>query len=211
MSCGHATAPPQPANESPIAVAVAAPFVAPESTLVLTGSGSSDPDGRIALFAWQFGPGSTFVVVTTGDTSITAPAGVLDDFPCALRVTDNEGASALDTVHVRVTWLKSPNGGEVYHVGDTLTVELFAVTDPLGLTLTIERGSDLLLLAIPGLGSSIVPYSTPRVSFVVPATVYDAAYGGAVSIVSDSCRILVHEYTDFNNNISSVGYFSIVP
>ena len=60
------------------------------------GSGSSDADGTIASYAWDFGDGATGTGAKPDHTYATA-----GDYTVALTVTDNDGAT--DTVTKTVT------------------------------------------------------------------------------------------------------------
>jgi len=79
---------------------------------VLDGSASHDPEGALAALAWGrlSGPTPAPVVVSPGNaqTVVMGLAAGLHVFE--LRVTDNRGASAIDTVAVTV--LASPTPGE---------------------------------------------------------------------------------------------------
>jgi PKD repeat protein len=70
-------------------------------------SGSSDPDGSIASYAWNFGDGGTASGVTA---SYTYASG--DTYTVSLTVTDNEGATDTETKSVTV----SAGGGGTMHV-----------------------------------------------------------------------------------------------
>ncbi|MEL7163541.1 MAG: PKD domain-containing protein, partial [Bacteroidota bacterium] len=84
-------------NLSPTAVAAATPTEGTAPLLVaLDGSNSSDLDGTISAFTWDWGSGST-----SGATpSVTfSTSGV---YHVTLTVTDNEGAMGIDTVTINV-------------------------------------------------------------------------------------------------------------
>jgi PKD repeat protein len=84
-----------PANVAPSAV-----FTSTVSNLALSvdGSGSTDADGTIASYAWDFGDGSTGTGKTASHTY--AAAGT---FAVKLTVTDNAGAPGTVTRSVTVT------------------------------------------------------------------------------------------------------------
>lgn len=90
-------------NAAPLADAGTDQTVDPGTSVNLNGSASSDSDGSIASYAWVQTSG-TAVTLTGADTatpSFTAPtSGATLVF--ALTVTDNEGASATDSVTVTV-------------------------------------------------------------------------------------------------------------
>jgi PKD repeat protein len=86
-------------NAPPIAMAAATPTsgVAP-LTVTFDSSGSYDPDGTIASYAWNFGdgtPGST----SPGPAHVYSSAGT---FTAILTVTDNRGATASNSVMISV-------------------------------------------------------------------------------------------------------------
>jgi PKD repeat protein len=66
-------------------------------TATFDGSGSSDRDGTVASYAWDFGDGTT----ATGPTAIHAFAGA-GTYPVTLTVTDDDGATAKRTEPVSV-------------------------------------------------------------------------------------------------------------
>jgi PKD repeat protein len=76
-------------------------------------SGSSDPDGSIASYDWDFGDGNT---ATGATTSHTYDAG--GTYAVTLTVTDDDGAT--DSSSQDVTVSSSDDGGEAggIHVGD---------------------------------------------------------------------------------------------
>ncbi len=79
------------ANQPPVAA-----FSSNCTNLVCSfnGTGSSDPDGTVAGYAWSFGDGTTGVGATPTHTYATG--GV---FQVSLTVTDNLGATSTPTVH----------------------------------------------------------------------------------------------------------------
>ena len=68
------------------------------------GSGSSDSDGAIASYAWDFGDGGTATGVTPA--SHTFPAS--GDYVVGLTVTDDQGGQSTSAVTVTVTRINAP-------------------------------------------------------------------------------------------------------
>jgi PKD repeat protein len=88
-----------PDNLSPTAVSsVSANKGAAPFATEFTGSASSDPDGAIVTYRWEFGDGQTADVADTAHT-YTVPG----TYTAKLTVTDDKGAIATGTVVVTVT------------------------------------------------------------------------------------------------------------
>jgi hypothetical protein len=90
----------QSVNEPPVVEANGPYSVAEGASVVLSSSGSSDADGSIVLFEWDFDyDGVTFTVDAIGPSPVFSAAGL--DGPSsrtvALRVTDDLDASSIDT------------------------------------------------------------------------------------------------------------------
>ncbi len=90
-----------PANQPPTAV-IGAPTIA-NLTVGLSGTGSTDPDGTITGYAWDYGDTTTGTGATTSHTY--AAAGT---YTVKLTVTDDDGAADTATRSVTVT---APAGG----------------------------------------------------------------------------------------------------
>ena len=67
-------------------------------TVVFDASGSSDPDGDVASYQWDFGDGSSGVGVTTQHTFSEART-----YRITLTVTDSQGKTAFATRELKVT------------------------------------------------------------------------------------------------------------
>ena len=101
-----------PANQPPVAAFTAAPS---GLSVQVDGSGSTDPDGVVASYTWDFGDGTSGSGAST--THTYAAAGTYD---LRLTVTDDRGATGTTTREVTVTTPPPP--------GDVLARDAFART-----------------------------------------------------------------------------------
>ncbi|MBH9553275.1 PKD domain-containing protein [Inhella gelatinilytica] len=85
-------------GQAPLAVASATPVrgTAP-LTVSFSGAGSSDPDGQVVAWDWNYGDGQTASGVSTAYT-YTSPGS----YAAQLRVTDNSGLSSVQAVTIQV-------------------------------------------------------------------------------------------------------------
>lgn len=107
-------------NQSPVADAGANQTVLVNEVVSFDGSGSSDPDGSITSYSWNFGDGGSDLGVTT--THSYATAGT---YTVTLAVTDNEGASSQDTAIITVNssdTINAPTGLSATVSGATVTL-----------------------------------------------------------------------------------------
>nr|WP_241429114.1 LamG domain-containing protein [Agrococcus sp. ARC_14] len=113
-------------NAAPTAVATAS---VDGMSVEVSGSGSSDPDGAIASYAWDFGDGETASGATA--THDYAAGG---DYTIELTVTDDRGATAVDTESVTIV---APNQAPTAaftaaESGMTVSFDAGGSTDPDG-------------------------------------------------------------------------------
>lgn len=87
---GLSTSLTKPVTVSAANVAPVAAFISSAANLTASfdGTGSSDPDGTVASYAWNFGDGGTSTVV-----SPSHPYAAAGTFQVSLTVTDNRGAT----------------------------------------------------------------------------------------------------------------------
>lgn len=86
------------ANQPPVAVASANPTTGTAPLAVnFNGAGSSDPDGTIASYQWNFGDGATGSGATPAHTYANAGS-----YTAVLTVTDNLGATGTASVGITV-------------------------------------------------------------------------------------------------------------
>ncbi|HEU5152823.1 MAG TPA: PKD domain-containing protein, partial [Iamia sp.] len=126
-------------NGSPIADAGDDEEVNLGDTVTLDGTDSSDPDDDTLTYAWAqtAGPSVTLTGATTATPSFTAPEGPAT-LTFELTVDDGNGGSDTDTVTITVNGPPAPDAGldQEVNLGDTVTLDGTASTDPDGDTLT---------------------------------------------------------------------------
>ena len=93
----------QPANSAPQAEAGMDITADANASVTLNGSASTDSDGMIVSYSWTqlSGNGVTLSDATTAEPNFTAPA-LNGDLVFQLTVTDDDGATAMDTVTVSI-------------------------------------------------------------------------------------------------------------
>ena len=95
---------PAPVNQPPISNAGADQNITlPTNSVTINGSASSDPDGTISTYLWTkvSGP-AQFTIGNTGTASTLVSNLTAGVYSFQLKVTDNGGAIALDTIKVNV-------------------------------------------------------------------------------------------------------------
>ncbi len=93
-----------PANQPPIAKAGSDQTITlPTNSGILNGTASSDPDGSITAFLWTkiSGP-SQYTIGNNNSANTVANNLTAGSYSFQLKVTDNSGATALDTVKITV-------------------------------------------------------------------------------------------------------------
>lgn len=100
---------PPAVNQMPIASAGPDRVITlPVNTTTLTGSGS-DPDGTISAYQWSYISGPTqYNIVTATQAQTTVNGLVQGVYQFVLRVTDNQGGTAKDTVKITVNAAAPP-------------------------------------------------------------------------------------------------------
>jgi PKD repeat protein len=149
----------QGTNRPPVANAGPDQSVSPGATVRLNGAGSSDPDGHAITYNWSITSSTGPAVVLSSPTSASPSFTTSGEgtYTFLLTVTDSQGASASDTVVVRVGNLPPVvNAGPDQTVNEGATVTLTgSASDPEGSALTYRwtiTGTD---------GAPPVPLSSP--------------------------------------------------
>jgi hypothetical protein len=128
-------------NKPPVAVAgLDTVITLPMDSVLLNGSKSSDSDGKISEWKWTkiAGPAS-FTIVSATAASTTVKNLKVGVYQFELKVTDDKGASAKDTVMITVDSIATSNHPPIACAGvdqtitlptDTVTLDGSCSTDP---------------------------------------------------------------------------------
>ncbi|TMO04004.1 REJ domain-containing protein [Pseudoalteromonas sp. S558] len=118
-----------PKNQPPIVVASAISQVNEKSELLLSGT-AIDNDGTVVSHIWQYGDGPFNTIRTPEqlNTTMTVPSVMTDQvMTLKLTATDNDGASASDTVQILIIAIhESPiaDAGDPIEVQENTTIDL---------------------------------------------------------------------------------------
>ncbi|MEL7486139.1 MAG: PKD domain-containing protein [Pseudomonadota bacterium] len=162
FGCSDSAAPPAPATEalnaSPVANAGPDATAQEGQRVTLTASASADPDGAIVSFAWRqtAGPAVALGAASTSTPNFQAPLVPENtSFSFSVTVTDENGASASDTVSVMVfpapresvVEIEAPFDGE-QRVYSVYTPARYATGDP-AIVLLHGGGQSMRLVLAP--------------------------------------------------------------
>jgi hypothetical protein len=128
-------------NKPPLAVAGPDTVITlPTDSVLLNGSKSSDPDGKISAWQWTKLTGPASFTIVSATAAITTVKNLkVGTYQFELKVTDDEGASARDTVMITVDSIATGNHPPVACAGadrtitlptDTVTLDGSCSTDP---------------------------------------------------------------------------------
>ena len=113
-------------NKPPIAVAGPDQVITlPADSVLLDARQSSDPDGMISNWLWAkiSGPAS-FTIIKPADSTTKVKALIAGIYQFEVKVTDDEGLSAKDTVRITVNDPGQPNRPPVANAGPDQTITL---------------------------------------------------------------------------------------
>ena len=97
-------------NQSPIANAGSDKYLLlPANSITLDGTGSSDPDGTIASYLWTKLTGGAGTITSSSSATTTVTGLVNGHYSFQLKVTDNLGAFAYDTMALYVNQKPTAN------------------------------------------------------------------------------------------------------
>ena len=93
-------------------------MILPADSLLLDGSASKDPDGRIVNYKWTRVSGAASVKINNDASAKTVVRNLLlGTYMFELSVTDNDGVSAADTIRITVDSVVIPDHPPVANVG----------------------------------------------------------------------------------------------
>ena len=125
MSPASPSPPPKPGsiNRSPVALAGQDKvLVFPPDSVLLDGSGSYDPEGKITQYKWTKILGPAAFYITYPDSAKTIVRGMVEGvYAFQLTVTDDKGASAEDTVQITVQKQSNGSSVDIYVSGEENT------------------------------------------------------------------------------------------
>ena len=155
-------------NMQPVANAGPDQLVQAGAMVTLNGAGSSDPDGTIASYSWIQTAGTTVNLTGAGTATptFTAPP-VFETLTFQLTITDNNGATATDTVNVSVNLPPSANAGtdQLAQAGAAVSLNGSGSSDPDGTIAsygwTQTAGTTV---SLAGAGTATPSFTAPSVS-----------------------------------------------
>lgn len=185
-------------------------------------SGTRPPTRSVWIVHW---PSNTWTQISPSleDLEVEMPALYFGDFdeshilPCdTCDTTPADTADSIALIDDPEYRIISPNGGELFHVGEQCSVVVTAVRQAKAV-LKLKFGR--YTLKIPEAGVAINPYEDTLHVFTIRATYQREEYNPVsgevetvnLSPVSDKCKIVVEDYNVPVIDDESDDYFSIAP
>ena len=166
-------------------------IVLPVDSIKLDGSGSTDSDGIIAEFLWEkiSGP-SSLTIINASDSTTMVKALVAGTYQFELKVTDNGGLSAKDTIRVTVDSVPTANHPPVADAGADEVI--FLPTNSVSLDGSGSTDSD----------NNIISYIWTKISGPSSSTIVNA------NIVQTQVQNLVEGVYQFEVKVTDAGGLS---
>jgi len=126
---------PKPINQAPKAVITASPLTGKAPlTSSFSGAGSTDPDGTITTYGWDFGDGTTGSGLT-----VSHPYTIPGTYVATLTVVDNAGAKA--QAQTTITVSKTASTTPVKRFSDDFSTDTSANYTPISGTISVSGGT----------------------------------------------------------------------
>ena len=151
-------------DQPPVASFTAAPG-APGAPTSFDASGTTDPDGTVARYDWDFGDGSTANDAGPTPSHTYAAAG---DYTVTLTVTDDQGCSTAATFSF-TGQVVSCNGGAGARTQRTVTISSTPPPGELGLTIEGEKTQPVDAIEFEATCSLDCDLATEAKLFITPA------------------------------------------
>ncbi len=198
------TPPTPPDGNAPPTASIAAPARAAEGTTVtLVGTGSSDSDGTISLYAWTANNTSiTIIDADKAEASFTAPQVTANaTLVITLKVTDDDGAtgSANHTMTLYDTnRLPAADAGPNQHVqeGDTVTLDGTRSADPDDgdtLTYSWSQTSGSPAVTLTNANTTSPTFTAPSTANFTALTFALTTNDGSLSSNNDTVTVTVYD------------------
>lgn len=191
-------------NVNPTAVIAASTTtgVAPLA-VTFSGSGSSDPDGTISSYAWNFGDG------TTGSgSSVSKTFSAAGTYTVTLTVTDNRGGKGVSSAVIQV----SPNQSKVLRVG-AITVAVVNTSSGKSVRATVRvtdgNGAPLSGVSVAGAFSGLVSRTVSAKTDASGVAVMTSPSTKASGIVTFKVNALDKRGYTYNATLNAVTQQSI--
>ncbi|GHA35075.1 glycosyl hydrolase family 18 protein [Photobacterium aphoticum] len=198
---GDVPPPPPPVNKAPVANAGADVTVNAAGAVTLDGSASKDVDGQIVSYNWvqTSGPSVSLTNANAASASANIPSVTVETkFVFSLTVTDNKGATAVDTVVVTA----KPEG----NTGPTNTAPVAAIT----VQATANAGD---VVVVDASGSSDADNDTLTYTWDIPAGVQATPNGSSLVFTAGSYTVdttLTFSVTVSDGELSDTASASVV-
>ncbi|GGW32916.1 PKD domain-containing protein [Arenibacter certesii] len=141
------------ANQAPIAVARATPAIGTAPLIVaFSSSGSSDADGSIVSYEWNFGDGGTSTQANPSHTYVNP-----GNYVSTLTITDDEGANDIVSVQVKVN--EPDNNAALFILNANNDTQLYTLTNGLQISKTDIGNTPLGIIFNPDLNPGYVYFT----------------------------------------------------
>jgi hypothetical protein len=124
---------------------------------------------------------------------------------CKSNPVSNSNPQKPEPVAGEIGTLLSPNGGETYRVGDTISIQWDLVKDVSQFEIRFSADEGLSWFNIAAMTPGMPDYDAQQFKWAIPDSIIIFPY--AISTVSQKCMIQIAEYTVYDNSdVSDAGF-----